>query len=162
MNAKNILPGQNLNESLNTHWKKNMQKEHAPRAFKIYNIYFVLWKLSHIYPQTVDTGYFSWNKLFSSYWKLKESQEIPVGFKAGKGTDDTDKTKCMQKTSLLRIGALTPPWQRKYWYLNPFIINTQCHNWRQICFTFWCPGLSISCCFNLISFSVISLILRFT
>lgn len=85
MNAKSILPGQKLNKSLNTHWKNNMQKEHAPRAFKIYNIYFVLWKLSHIYPHTVDTGYFSWNKLFSSYWNSKESQEITMGFKGREG-----------------------------------------------------------------------------
>lgn len=134
-----------------------MQKEYELSKYVTH--IFVLWKLSHIYPQMVDTGYFSWNKLFSSYWNLEESQKISE--RQGRAPmTETKQTACRKS----HFWGLEPSQfsDRKYCYLNPFIINTQYHNWRQICFTFWCPGLSISCCFNLISFSVISLILRFT
>lgn len=108
-----------------------------PQELSKYITYiFVLWKLSHIYPHTVGTGYFSWNKMFLSYRNLEESQKIPERQRRALMTE-TKQIAC-RKISLLRIGALTLLWQRKYCYLNSFIINTQYHNWRQTCFT--CSG----------------------
>lgn len=56
-----------------------MQNEYVPRAFKIYNIYFVLWKLSHIYPYKVDTSYFKLKQVILVQLKLKGKSEDTSG-----------------------------------------------------------------------------------
>lgn len=78
--------GQNLNKSLNTHWTNNPCKKNMPQELSKYITYILCcesWVIfTHI--QLVQV-ILSWNKLFSSYWNLKESQKIPVGFKDEEG-----------------------------------------------------------------------------